>query len=235
MAVLAKNFIKRWKQKYAPQITSAKEHYDFLRNELKTTILEAEEIVEILEGNNGKLTAWKAEEKRLAKLEEDRKNAELQRQRDEQAEQERKDRAAQAIADRKERVKEIQAMLKRKEITKAYAARLLKEAGAEEEARIAQAEVDAEAAKAAPPPQVTVKANIPSVAGTKSQTFYFAEVTNPVLIIAEFAMTTDPERRAFLQQFIIVDAQEVGVFARKTKNNEKAAKLLPGVKFTSRG
>ena len=228
-------YIKQVGFELDPGIAKAKSTLDHLKDQKEKYVGPAKQYKELA---RQKADAWAAEEKRLARIEEDRKNAELRKQQEEKAEQERKDRAAQAIADRKERVKEIQAMLKRKEITKAYAARLLKEAGAEEEAKLAQAEADAEAAKNAPPPQVTVKPSIPTVAGTKSQTFYFAEVYSPDSIIDHFLeafKNGDMPRCLFLRQFISVNTQEVGVFARKMKDNEAATKQLPGVKFTSRG
>jgi hypothetical protein len=96
---------------------------------------------------------------------------------------------------------------------------------------------DKQAADAiAHPPTVTVKPNITSVAGApRAQVYYSSEVTDPQAIIRAYETAKDPVRIAFLRRFIQVNEQKVGEFARETKDNKKAAELLPGVKFTSKG
>ena len=73
------------------------------------------------------------------------------------------------------------------------------------------------------------------MAGVKSQVYYYGEVTDPQAIIRAYETAKDPVRIAFLRRFIQVNEQEVGKFARDTKDPKKCAELLPGVKFTSKG
>lgn len=196
-----------------------------------------------------------AEEKRLAQVEQDRVNAELARKAQEKADADRRESERLAAEARKvqeaeakrqeaERRKEIEEQRKAGELTKRAADAAAKKAAEErerqqKEARVAEEQERARAAaaatvaKAAPPPIAYVKPNLPAVAGTKSQTYYAGDLEQPDLIIDAFLSM--PERRAFLRRFIMVNEQEVGKFARETKDVAKATAMLPGVKFSSRG
>lgn len=85
---------------------------------------------------------------------------------------------------------------------------------------------------------VRVEPSVPKVAGTKDQTYFFSEIQDASQILNAYdaaVATKDMSRHVFLRQFIAVDEKAIGSFARKTKNNQKAAAQIPGVKFFSRG
>ena len=215
-----------------PRVAAAKEELERAKQEEATFLGPAKTILAIVDG---KMTAYREEEKRQAKIEQDRKNAELRRQAQLKAEQDRIDAEKQATAFRKQQTDEINAKLKAGEIGKREAARLLKLAGAGEEAAKQEAAAREEEAKNAPP-QIEVRPAVPVVAGApRNQTYYFAEVTDENAIVREFVNATKPERRGFLRQFIQVNEAAVSKFARDIKDSAKAASLLPGVKFSSRG
>jgi DNA repair exonuclease SbcCD ATPase subunit len=203
---------------------------------------------------------YHAEEKRKAEAEQRRINEEARREAERKAEEERRERERIAAEQRKEqelqaarnkriRDQEIEDARKAGELNKREAERLKKEAeqraaaerkaaAEREEREKAQAAEDAKAA-AADVPEVTVLPNLPKGAGLpKNQTYYYAEVTDANEIIRAYntaILNADGKRIAFLARFIQVDEQEVGKFARDTKDCAKAASLLPGVKFTSKG
>lgn len=178
---------------------------------------------------------YHAEEKRKAEAEQRRINEEARMAAAKKAEEERKERERQADIDRKAREKEIEAQRKAGEIKTREAERLRKEAAAEAEREKQRAAQDAVLA-AADVPVVTVLPNLPKGAGLpKNQTYYYGFVEDPQAIIRAYETAKDPVRIAFLRRFIQVNEQEVGKFARDTKDNEKAASLLPGVTFSSKG
>jgi DNA repair exonuclease SbcCD ATPase subunit len=190
---------------------------------------------------DAELKAWvkdfETEEKRKAKIEEDRKEAERIAAAEQKAKEEREERERAAKEERQAKVKEINAALKAGDIGKRQAAKMLKEAGAEEEARLQQAEAEAEesvkAAKEAP--RAVVKPNIPTQAGVPSRTNYKAELLNPDAIVEAYIRTftkpIDLERRVYLRQFITVDAQKIGEEARRVKDSKLMATKIPGVRF----
>ena len=247
------SYIKDVKAKLGPGIASAKDHLDFLKNEMAKYITPAEQIAQTVES---KRIRWAEEEKRKAEAEERRINeerrieaervaAEERKERERVAAEERAERERVAEEERKERLRAAEAAKRAGDIGKREADRLKKEAEAEaerERQRAAEAEkrekarAAEDAKKAAENVQtVTVKPAVPVVAGAKNQTFYFAEVTDPQAIIRAYETAKDPVRIAFLRRFIQVNEQEVGKFARDTKDPKKCAELLPGVKFTSKG
>jgi hypothetical protein len=180
---------------------------------------------------------WSAEEKRKAAAEAERINAENRRLAAIKAEEEKKAAEARAEEERKARAKEIEAARKAGDVGKREAERLKKESEAEAQRQREQAARDAELAKSQVQ-EVRVAPAIPKVAGVKDQTYYFAEITNPSAILFAYDKAIregDNERAAFLSRFVMVDEKEVGAFARQTKNNEKAAAQVPGVRFWSKG
>ena len=88
-------------------------------------------------------------------------------------------------------------------------------------------------------PEVHVAPNLPKGAGLpKNQTYYSAEVMDPneILFAYDEAIRKDDRNRAaFLSRFVTVDEQEVGAFARETKDNAKVEAALPGVEASSKG
>lgn len=233
-----RNYLKDVHSKLDPFVNLAKRTYDETKDERAKWILPGEEIDEALAD---KVKTYERQEREAAQREQDKINAENARLAREKADADAKAAKEKAELDRKKRVAEIQTMLKQGNIGKREAARLLKEAGAYAEAAKEQADADAEEKKKAPPPAVTVKPNIPAVAGVPSRVNYKAEVTNGDAIIQAFVDAAvlgnfhghndDAERANYLRQFIIADAQAIGAEARKVKDSKKMAGLIPGVRF----
>src|SRR6266404_7261366 len=133
-----------------------------------------------------KVKEVEAEEKRRAEIETKRKNDERLAAEQKKAEDERKKRERLAKEAKDKKIKDIKAAQKAGEIGKREAARMLREAGAVEEAAIEQAAADAEAqVQAVKDNPVKVEADIPKVAGVPSRTNYKAEVMHgDALLIA---------------------------------------------------
>lgn len=205
-----------------PFVQKAKSSYEEARDERDKWLDPLEQLDKDLAD---KVKAYEREEREKAQREQDRINAENARIAREKAEAERKQREQEATEKREARVKEIRAALKAGDIGKREAARMLKEAGAFEEAEKAQAAADAEAAKNAPPPAVTVKPNIPSVAGVPSRRnwkFRFAPNGQNILMDA---FRDKMELRPFVQP----NEQEIGRMVRDTKDKKLAEARCPGI------
>ena len=79
---------------------------------------------------------------------------------------------------------------------------------------------------------ITVKPNIPSVAGYRRTTNFKAEFTSFDALLKEFRSLDarkDKERLVFLRQFIAPNEVALGRYARETKNPDKVQKTVPGV------
>jgi len=231
----ANSYIKDVKAKLGPGVASAKEHLDFLKNDMAKYITPAEMIRDTVEN---KRLAFAEEEKRKAEAEQRRINEENRRIAAEKAEAERKERERIAAEQRDRERKEIEAARRAGDVGKREAERMKKEADAKAERERILAEEDARRA-AQNVQEVTVKAPIPTVAGAKNQTYFYADVAAPDLIINAFLATCGDshgyDRQNFLRQFIQVNEQAVGAFARKTQDNAKATAAVPGVRFWSKG
>jgi hypothetical protein len=179
--------------------------------------------------------SWQAEEKRLAAMEREREQEKLRAEARQKADAERREAERLAREQREAREKQLEALRKAGEIGKREEARLAKIATEEEaKARVLAAKQAEETA--AKVPELKVVPNIPKGAGLpKNQTYYGAEVNDANRLLLEFVFTNDPERRAFLRRFITIDQQEVGKYARDTKNNEKVEATLPGSRAWSKG
>jgi hypothetical protein len=167
----------------------------------------------IVEDADRKRKAWEAEERRKAEEEQRRINEEARIAAEKRAAEERAERERIAAEDRKKREKEAEAARKAGEISKREAERQKKEAAeaeAREKARAAEeAKKTAESA-----PQVTVKPNIPTVAGVKSQLYWKFEIVDASKLPREFLMA---------------DEVKIGQYVRREK--EKAN--IPGVRVFS--
>lgn len=228
------SYIKDVKAKLGPGIASAKDHLDFLKNEMAKYITPAEAIGLIVEN---KRLRWAEEEKRKAEAEQRRINEENRIKAQAAAEAERKERQRIAEEERKKAEKEAEAARKAGEIGKREAERLKKEAAQTAARENARADFDA-VQQAQNVQEVMVKPAVPVVAGAKNQTYYFGEVVDSGSIIAEFIVAVEKgnfERMTFLAKFIMVDEAAVGRFARDTKDSLKANALLPGCRFWSKG
>lgn len=231
-----KSYLDAVKFQTGPGISEAKERLDRLKQEESIFLNPGKESLLQLDG---KMFAFREEEKRQAKVEQDRKNAELRRQQEEKAEADRLEGIRIAAAEKKRKMAEIQHFLDTGKIGKREAARQLKAIGEHAQAAIEEAAAAHEEALKAPPPTVTVKPNIPTVAGApRNQTYYTATVDNEQAIIDAFCQAIvdkDEPRARFLRRFLQANEAEIGKFARDTKSSEKATALLPGVVFSSRG
>ena len=177
-----------------------------------------------------KMADYKRQEREAAEAEQRRINEQKRIENDKRIAQEKQGALERAEEIRKERVKEINGKLRRKEITSREAAKLLKEAGADAEAQAQNAEADAEAAKNIAPPQVTVQPNVPKVAGTRGRIQYFAQVTSEDLLIEAFLQSSGL-RRTYLRQFIQINERALGQEALDVKNSTTLNASIPGVKF----
>jgi hypothetical protein len=129
----------------------------------------------------GKMGDWDRAEEAAARAEEERKKRELQATLDRQAEEKRQADEQAARELRVIRVAEIRADLKAAKITKRQAEKLLREAGAMEEALKAKAAADQEEAKvqsAKVVETVKVETNVPIVAGNVRRKNWRFRVTN---------------------------------------------------------
>jgi hypothetical protein len=138
---------------------------DFIQTHCRRVSNRAEEIRGIL---TKKMADWDRAEERAAAAERDRIAREKQAELDRLAEQKRQDdeKAAKELKDR--RIREINADFKAGKIGAREKARLLKEAGAKEEALLAQAAADEAEAKTDAKMQAAtteVRTNIPSISG----------------------------------------------------------------------
>lgn len=139
----------------------------------------AEEIRGVL---TGKMAEYTSRVERERKAEEDRVQKAKQATLEREAEQKRRDDVAAAAELKKRRIAEIREDLRNKKITKAQSAKLLREAGADEEAALAQASADADDAKAKAPEiakETTVKSEVPKVAGVVQRTNRKFRVVKP--------------------------------------------------------
>jgi hypothetical protein len=197
-----------------PEIEVAKEHLRRLQAEQKMLTAPAEAILSKLEE---KRRAWANEERRKAEEEQRRINEERRIEAARKAEEERKEREKQAEIERKAREKEIEAQRKAGEIKAKEAERLRKEAAAaQERERIRAAEDAKKAAESVQP--VTVKPNIPTVAGTKNQVYWKFRIVHPALIPITYR---------------IPDEVAIGRMVRDTKDKAKAEAQCPGIEVWS--
>lgn len=194
-----------------PFVNSAKMHLQEAKDELNKHIEPREAIDDAL---TAKVKTYEREEREKAQREQDRINAENARIAREKAEADRIQREKDAKEKREARVKEIDAALKAGDIGKREHARMLREAGAFEEAANAQAAIDAEAAKNAPPPAVTVKPNIPTVSGVPSRVNWRFRIVDSSKIAQEYWM---------------VDEQKIGAEVRRIKDKAKAEGQIGGI------
>jgi len=192
----------------------------FLRQERQRVENAAEEAMGIL---NGKMAAYSRREQERADAEQKRKQAETDAANEREA-QALKDKAVKAAAELKEhRVHAIREQLKAKLITKAQAKNLLEEAGAQEEAALLQASMDAKV-KIETPPQVEVKATVRG-----GRTFYHAACVDRLEFILEFVKRMQRGDNSMLP-YISVSDQELNKRAKEVEDSNKMAALFPGIK-----
>jgi hypothetical protein len=203
-------YMKAVKFETGPEIEIKKGELRQLQEQEKMLLAPAEAM---LETSESKRKTWENEERRKAEEEQRRINEENQRQQRIKADEERRLAEHIATENRKSRVNEIRGQLKRGEIGKREAERLLKAAGADEEAAKAGAAAQAEETAAAAP-VVQVKPNIPAVQGTVSRQNWKFRITNAQLIPLAFRMP---------------DEVAIGRMVRDTKDKKKAEAQCAGI------
>lgn len=203
-------FVKAVKFQTGPDIEIKKGELRQLQEQEKMLLAPAEAM---LETSERKRKEWENEERWKAEVEQKRINEENQRQQRIKADEEKREAEKLAVETRKKRVAEINQHLAIGKIGKREAARLLKLAGADEEAAKQNAAAQAEeTAKAAP--VVQVKPNIPTVAGTVSrQNWKFRFV--------------DPNR--IPRVYMMPDEVKIGQMVRATKDKKSAEGICPGI------
>lgn len=226
-----RDYMKRVHVAFDPFVLLAKKNLEAARDELNKHLLTAQFIDDALAV---KVKAFEDEERRLAKIEEDRKNAELRAaaarkaeeerlERNRLADIERKERERQAEIERKEREKELARQREAGEINKRELERQRKIAAEKaeqdkKEAAEAQAREKERAAKdavvaAANVHEVKVEPMIPKVAGVPSRRNYAARVI---------------DRNKVPDEFWVIDEQLLNQKAREAK---KVGEFIPGVWF----
>jgi len=166
---------------------------------------------------------WKRREREAEQSEERRINEQRRVEAARVAEEERKAAIAEADRQRKIRLKEIEAAdLKRGEANK-----LRKQAEEEAERKKQQAVTDAEAAKANVQ-DVTVKPNVPTVAGVRAHVNWKFKMKDENKLMDAFR-----EQRMELRPFVEANLVEIGRMVRETKDKTKAEARCPGIEVWS--
>jgi hypothetical protein len=214
---------------------------------VQTHFLVANNAAEVVIGMaTGKIEPWEKAEERRTALEKKQKQDDLNKQREQEAEAQRK-KDADAAADRKKaRITEIRQLLKDKVITKRQSEKMLRLAGADEEADLAAAAADAEE-HVATTPEVTVESNKPRVSGTVSRKNYSAKCLDRRVFLAAFlprwADKKTTETIAVTRadgkieripidwlDYIDVSDQALSKTAREVKDVEAMERTFPGIK-----
>jgi hypothetical protein len=225
----AKTEIKKIGYVLDPGIASAKEHYDFLRNQKQGFVSKWEAQISI---GDGKAKKWLEDDERQRRQEQEREQEKVRAAARQKADEERRAAEAQAKADREKREAEIEAARKAGEIGKREEARLAKQA-VEDEAK--QKEIAAKQAQetATNVPEVRVETSRPKIAGVPRTMHFYSEVTTKEKILNDYdaaVIAHDVQRQIFLRRFMTIDEQEVGKYAREIKDSEKVQRQLPGVR-----
>jgi pyruvate/2-oxoglutarate dehydrogenase complex dihydrolipoamide acyltransferase (E2) component len=170
-----------------------------------------------------KMKAYVEEDNRKRQAEKDRLQREENERNAKAANELKKEELARAAEEKASKIQQLKAALKAGDITKAQYTKALKEAGAEQEAAIAQAELDAETAKANPP-QVEVE---PSV--RQGRTYYHAECTDRDLFLRDIVKRIK-NGESDLFRFIMPDNSELNKYAGERKNTAATRASFAGIK-----
>jgi len=228
LLLAVKNYEKDVHSKLDTFVEIPRRAYEAARQERQKYLNQAEEVRTLV---SGPMNEFKRRKREADEADQKRINDERARRHAKDAEEQRIEAERVAKETLERRVAAIRDMLKRKEIGKREAAKLLKEAGALEEAAKAQAAADEETAKSAPPPEVKVLPSTPKVAGLRGRVNYYADVVDAEkLLVCWASCPVGSERRAYLRQFICLDEQALNAEARKVKNSRKLEAMIPGIK-----
>lgn len=193
-----------------PFVTDAKANLERARDRVNQWINPAEQIDATLAR---KVKDYETQERLAAEAEQRRINDERRKKAEEEAAAARKKAEEEAEAARKKAAAEAEAARKAGEIGKRESERLKKKAEEEAAQKKAEAEAQAKAAVEAVK-DVTVKANIPTVAGVPSRRNWRFKIVDATKIP---------------RSFLIPDEQRIGQAVRATKNKETIEALIPGI------
>jgi hypothetical protein len=180
----ARAIAKQGETKMAPFKAIVNAAWDIINGWQKTHQVEADDIAKI---GADKQAAWNKKERERTEAENQRKQRELRDEQNRKAEAQRIEDEKLAGERRKARVLEIRGMLKRKEITLRQSEKLLREAGATEEADKAQAKVNADQVAAAVP-QVKVEPLKATVGGQRARAPWVFKITDITKIPREMLL-----------------------------------------------
>jgi hypothetical protein len=240
------------------QLKALKKDAEVAAHPLKSLIKKASDYVQnhFLKASNaaettigmatGKIEPWEKAEERRTALEKKQAQDALDKQREEEAAAQRQKDAAEATNRKKARVAEINQMLKEKQITKRQSAKLLREAGAREEADLAMADADAEEHVAATP-TVEVESKKPKVSGIIGRKNYSAKCLDRRLFVKQFvknliagtvqqtvSVTREDDRVELFDidwwDYINVSDEALSKTAREMKSVEDMELTFPGIK-----
>jgi len=164
-----------------------------------------------------KMAEWTRKEASAAAAEQERKQREEEARLKREAEEKRQKDEAAAKELRKERVNQIRQDLREKKITVRQSEKLLREAGALEEAAKAQIsadEADAKAKAAEKASHLKVEPNIPTVAGVVKRKNWKFKITNPYKVNI---------------RYMVPDEVAIGEVVRRLKNKEQAEAEIGGI------
>jgi hypothetical protein len=188
---------------------------DFLSNIYKNHEGKAKAIDDALKAS---VKIYETEDKRRAQELADKQNRERIEAAEKKAAEDKAERERLAKIEKDKKVKEINAALKRGDIGKREAAKMLREAGAYAEAAIEQAAADAEAkVQAVKDNPVTVRPNIQAVAGVPSTTHWKFRVL-------------DADR--IPRSYMTPNEVKIGAQVRFLKDKAKAEAEIPGIEVS---
>lgn len=228
----AKQEIKKIGFVLDPGIASAKEHYDFLRNQKAAFVSKWQAQIDI---GDGKATKWLEEDDRRRHQEEEAEQEKVNAAQRIKAEEERREQERIIAEQKRQREREIEQARKNGEVKAREAERLRKQAEADAARQRELADKQKQETIAATP-TVEVQSLRPKIAGVPRTMHYYAEVNQPVMLLLAYEAAIrneDTKRQIFLSRFLTVNEQEVGKYAREVKNSAKVMAELPGVTATN--
>ena len=195
---------------------------------------------------NGKVGTWEQAEERRTALEKKQEQERVNKQRIAEAEAQKKKDAEAAAERKKTEIEFAKRQLKDKQITKREYEKLLRVAGAQEEADLALAEADAEE-HVATTPEVKVESKKTHVAGSIGRKNYSAKCLDRRVFVLEFLKRLQSggtseilhieradgkadEIEIDWWDYISVSDEALGKTAREVKNVEVMEATFPGIK-----
>jgi hypothetical protein len=208
--VMIDNYTKDVKLKLEPFVVLARRNYEAARAEMQKYLNAAEEI---RAKYSAPMTEFKRQERLAAEAEQRKINEQRQKEANERAAAERALAERLAEEKRKEEEKEIRQAVKGGELSKTEAEKMKKEAAArQEEANREAAEAAARIARNVE--QVTVRPNVPTVAGTRSRVNWKFKIV---------------DRSKIPVCFMSPDEKLIGQMVRDYKDKARSEAFCPGI------